>query len=96
MNSASPLLNETLDCVEDQVLIVWRPKSTQPPLVLLRVRGQPAQPVSVYTSRDSTDCRAYLYTNRGGTNRYRHNRRRACQELWVGGDIHLLVSLAAS
>ena len=58
-------MSETLDCVEDQVLIVRRPKSTQPPLVLLRVRGQPAQSVSVCTSIQLILCQRYSYTSRG-------------------------------
>ncbi len=47
LNSASPLLSATLDCVDDDVFIGWDPRSAHPPLVLLRILGHPAQSVSV-------------------------------------------------
>ena len=42
LNSAAREISATLDWLEDELSTACRPIITQPPLVLLRVRGHPA------------------------------------------------------
>ena len=67
-----------------------------PPDVDLRVRAQPAQSVSTYTSMASNCCFRNMYTSLGVPRRYLLILFKAFQLMLVGAAIDLQTSLAAN